>query len=765
MSPTTNLFVDREAGTMVLRSPTLGQAQPWAATREIVGRLLATDCVDSVVVNRARETATIQLKQGVAFNPFQSSTAAQALRAIAGGLRHTTSSHQTVSDAYSSCRVLRLHNPAEGITAGTIVHALPGRVRLRHPLVRQSPDLAHRIESSLALIPGVQTVSASAATGSVVVVFKHTTNGPSQLLAALEQIVSLPYDKVHLLAGPPVSRWISSGTCLGLAVASEFLVPGLAPVTAIALVGCNLPTLSRGLTELCTGHWRVSSLYTVIMGTTLISGQFLAAAIMQASITGWHGWSSRRLRQVVDQLSRNSHQPLTLPDRQQHHVLTEEIQPHSWVGTVVTIEPGTLLPCDGIVVDGEGELDERCVRGVEGISRRRTGAVVFAGCRLLQGRLKVRITAVEKETRLSKVRHTLVSSIAELPGTGGPTSRSQSRASRFVPWTFATGTAALLVGDLTTLAAVLRPDFSTGPSMSERFGTLSSVSQLLDRGWLVKNTATLDELENIEVVVITRVEEPATAKHVVRVPSDGDHNPKVAARPIRNRTVSLHSRSLDIYDIDGDEAACLVYVRKLRAFNRRVAVVGCGRLLSQLSDDDVVRISSTPEHCLGEQTADIVALHAEAQPVEDLWQICHASRRPAQQAWTAVVTCNALAISGAFIVGLTSLHVVVLTNLGMLAAGALYERHFRRAGRLLSSRVQHEKPFPWTDVTADVDLQNDAPAMLREGLAVNPEADDNTLYTPSPLRKYGRHSLSGRSRHATQDQVSTLSLARTTGTT
>jgi hypothetical protein len=42
-----------------------------------------------------------------------------------------------------------------------------------------------------------------------------------------------------------------------------------------------------------------------------------------------------------------------------------------------------------------------------------------------------------------------------------------------------------------------------------------------------------------------------------------------------------------------------------------------------------------------------------------------------------------LAVSGAFLVGLTSLHVVVLTNLGALAASALYSRHVRLSSQML----------------------------------------------------------------------------------
>ena len=81
-----------------------------------------------------------------------------------------------------------------------------------------------------------------------------------------------------------------------------------------------------------------------------------------------------------------------------------------------------------------------------------------------------------------------------------------------------------------------------------------------------------------------------------------------------------------------------------------------------------------------------------------------------------VLGCNALAISGAFLVGLTSLHVVVLTNIGALAAGALYGRHMRHSDRLLAARrtqglpTGHEILLPAPEDEPDLVAPIPAPA-------------------------------------------------------
>ena len=677
MSQKTELFIDRNSGQLTLRSPAFGLDQPWNIARSLLSRLLAANQVTSVQLDRSRQTAIVQLIGDRSTKPVSQSSALLGLKELATQLRgKTTSEDALISDEYASFTQLRLEKTKAGMTAGTIVHSLPGRVRIRHPLLRQNTDLS-RIERTLALVPGVKGVSTSSTTGSVLIQFDKLTTVANDLLMELERELTLRQDHVNLLKGPSTTRWVASGTCLGLAVASEFVAPGLAPVTAAALVGFNLPTMVQGITELCTLNWRVASLYTVIMGTTLLSGQFLAAALMQASITCWHGWSSRRLRLIAKRLQCEAELPILLDRSHQTILSNQERFPECLIGTELTVEPGMVLPYDGIVVAGDGELDERSVRGTSCIQQRVIGDLVFAGSLLLKGSLQVRITAIEKGTRVSKIRETLFESIAELPGSGSPTRRGHASASRFVPLTFATGTAALMVGDLTTLAAVLRPDFATGPSMSERFGTLTSISNLWDRGWLVKNTEALHELAQTETVVVFRSME-------------GKSQDESPLPHIQRREVSFAARTLNIYEIKSDEESCVEFVRQLRQEHLRVALVATGSVLNQLSEDDVIRISSTPDESLWGPSADLIALQSGPTQIEELWRILQEARRPHQQGWAAVMACNVLAISGAFLVGLTSLHVVVLTNLGALAAGALYDRHLRRSSLILSSSPQSD---------------------------------------------------------------------------
>lgn len=710
MSQASRIFVDREAGTVVLCSPALAQTQPWEKTREILRRVLAAECVESVVVDRARESLSLHVmgltgsaghrdvsKGGAASQiPSHNMSKAQgALKDIVAHLRDEGLVNPPISDSYARQSCLKLHKktPFGTATAGTIVHALSGRVRIQHPLLRGNGDLSRHAVIALKMTPGITGVSASSMTGSILVHFNPSVVTTDQLLWTIENVLTSRLNELELLAGPPLRRWGESAACLGLAVVSEFFVPVVAPLTAIALVASNLPTLKRGVAELVTLNWRVSALYTVIMGTTLISGQFLAAALMQASITCWHGWSSHRLRRIIHQLKCQAQVPILTGDLQALQVLPRGTSPQSLIGTSVMFDSGAILPYDGIIESGSAALDEKCVRGIRGTSQRSEGDLVFAGSRVVTGPLQFRVTAIGQETRMAKIRDTLLSAVAGLPGRGTPTERGHSSASRFVPFTFATGTAAIMLGDLTTLAAVLRPDFATGPSMSERFSNFSSICHLWDEGWLVRDSETLHRLAKTRTVVVAHVASSPEGR-ATQALADAISGVDELKERVRIRNTTPSGPGLEVHEVFGPADFCRHYIRNLRSRIDNVAVMSSGQLLGQLQQDDVIRISSTPQECLNTRDFDVLGLHAEPQRVEQLWSVLQETGRPHRMGWAAVVAFNSLAISGAFLAGFTSLHVVLLTNLGALTAGLLSNRHFKQAKVLLSGKDDISKPDP-----------------------------------------------------------------------
>jgi hypothetical protein len=73
-----------------------------------------------------------------------------------------------------------------------MVHALPGRVRLKVAGLRDNPSLARVIQERLGAVPGIQEVTAAPLTGSVLVLFDpQAVTAPAALMTLSETLTDL----------------------------------------------------------------------------------------------------------------------------------------------------------------------------------------------------------------------------------------------------------------------------------------------------------------------------------------------------------------------------------------------------------------------------------------------------------------------------------------------------------------------------------------------------------------------------------------------
>lgn len=73
-----------------------------------------------------------------------------------------------------------------------MVHAIPGRVRLKVAGLRDNPPLARVIQERLGAVPGIQEVAAAPLTGSVLVLFDpQAVTAPASLLTLSETLTDL----------------------------------------------------------------------------------------------------------------------------------------------------------------------------------------------------------------------------------------------------------------------------------------------------------------------------------------------------------------------------------------------------------------------------------------------------------------------------------------------------------------------------------------------------------------------------------------------
>jgi hypothetical protein len=111
-----------------------------------------------------------------------------------------------------------------------IVHAIPGRVRLKVAGLRDNPPLAKIIQERLEAVPGIQEVAAKPLTGSVLVLFDP------QAITAPESLMTLSETLNDLFPGLDLAQL---GDFLNQSLAGEMDVPPWYQPAINFLVGVN----------------------------------------------------------------------------------------------------------------------------------------------------------------------------------------------------------------------------------------------------------------------------------------------------------------------------------------------------------------------------------------------------------------------------------------------------------------------------------------------------------------------------------------------
>src|SRR5262245_50077012 len=127
-----------------------------------------------------------------------------------------------------------------------IVHVIPGRVRLRVPILKVTPDLAGSLEALLAAQPGITGSSVNSWCHSVTITYDSFYWTSDSLCAFLRQLRCAEIALYKLLrplenetAGSWITSWIEPATCwkilgcftliLGIILAALPMVPGGIP--------------------------------------------------------------------------------------------------------------------------------------------------------------------------------------------------------------------------------------------------------------------------------------------------------------------------------------------------------------------------------------------------------------------------------------------------------------------------------------------------------------------------------------------------------
>ena len=492
------VVVDRVAKSIRICVADLFGPKDQAARDMFLRRVFNVGAVASVTIDSLRTTALIRL----------TTSSQDGFNSVVSALRGTASELPAVALPTSRRNQhVMISRVGKSLTTWQVIIGHSGRVRLRHSAIGHDHVAARRVEKVLGRLPGVSDTCIESWTNSLLISYRPHLIDLETIVKLAELALDPPRASPAFLPASTPVRFGMVNTTLGVSALTDLAVPALIPLSTLLLLGTNLRTLRDASSQIRHKQIGLPVLYSTIILGTLATGQFLASALMGWMFRYWRKRHQEEMfaeRQVMleDFEALPTSVRLTSEAGEEWHVPLDRVR----TGDRLQVHAGEVIPADGCVVSGAGVIDERGVRGLEGVSRKRVGDEVLAGSTVLYGRLDINAGLLGENTRVAAITRAFLDATAsesklELPSIG----RRDELALRAIGPTLATAGVGLMFGGLGMALAVLRPDYSTGPSVCNSLDDLGDMARCRQLGIVVRDPLALERLSHVDLMIVADV--------------------------------------------------------------------------------------------------------------------------------------------------------------------------------------------------------------------------------------------------------------------
>jgi cation-transporting P-type ATPase C len=488
---------------------------------------------------------------------------------------------------------------------------VPGRQRWRVPALESRPRVAAAVEIALRKESKASRVKANPLTGRILIQWDPSqTPGDvkSIIQRALEEGPISEADFEKLRAAPDgkarklLNKLILGGFKLSLIFVSRTLWGAVAagplagPILVMSVSGAVITGFDflRAACRTLTGRSRITT-------GTLIGAATLSSIALKESVTAliviWllnlgeylEMLTLRRTRAAIRELLTPDEDIWVVVDGVEVSMSPEEVRP----GAIAVARAGHKVPVDGIILSGEGTINEAPITGESMPAVRNVGEAVYAGTVLIAGTIRIRVTGVGSETVVGKLIERVEQAHALRP-------QIQMLGDRFarkvVPSSFFAAAAVFLITrDPRRALTMLLVACPCAAGLATPTAVSAAIGNSANRGILVKGGMHLESMAGLDTIAFdktgTLTDSQPTVSQVV--PSaTGYTEERVLYLAARAEIHSQHPLAiaivnragLDRASVDADDNFELLAGRGVRAqWDGHEVLVGSRRLMEDFS--------------------------------------------------------------------------------------------------------------------------------------------------------------------------------------
>ena len=405
----------------------------------------------------------------------------------------------------------------------TILHDLPGRLRVHLCCGRMSLSQADVLEYYLRAQDGVQDVKVYDRTQDAVVVYNGTRGDVIAALASFSFAKAEGMELVPEHTSRELNREFEDKLAITLMrrCVSKLFLP--APITSALALFRSVKYIKEGFLALRHGRLSVAVLDATAITVSMTRGDFsTAGSVMFMLRLGEILEEWTRKKSVADLASAMSLRVDNVwLQANGTEILTKitDIKP----GDRIVIRAGGMIPLDGKVAEGEAMVNQSSLTGEFMPVPKRPGSPVYAGTVAEEGECVICVEKLSGSGRYDRVVR-MIEESEKLKSTAED--KSSRMADRLVPYTLA-GTALtyLLTRNVTKMLSVLMADFSCALKLAIPIAVLSAMRECNGYHISVKGGRFLEAVAKADTIVFDKTGTLTyAAPKVAQIVSFGGHD-------------------------------------------------------------------------------------------------------------------------------------------------------------------------------------------------------------------------------------------------
>lgn len=383
-----------------------------------------------------------------------------------------------------------------------ILHEIKGRIRVHIIQNKMTDKEADTLQYYLEKCDFVTEAKVYERTSDAVVCF---VGDRKQVLVALQKFsyskVSVP-ESILELSGRETNREYMDKLVMKvfLRFGSKVFVPY--PVRKFITAVKSIKYIKNGLCSLAGRKMGVALLDGVAIGVSVARGDMdTAGSVMFLLGIGeiLEEWTHKK---SVDDLARsmslNVSKVWMTVDGEEILVDASQVK----TGDRILVHMGNILPFDGVVVQGEGMVNQSSLTGESQPAEKKAGSYVYAGTVLEEGELTIKVKEVSGTSRYEKIV-TMIEETEKLKS--AVESKAEHLADRLVPYTLlGTCLTYLLTRNTTKALSVLMVDFSCALKLAMPITVLSAIKEANRHSITVKGGKFLEKVAEADTIIFDK---------------------------------------------------------------------------------------------------------------------------------------------------------------------------------------------------------------------------------------------------------------------